>query len=236
MNPITRLLFFLYCTIIFDIASSCTEKQSIAPSSETQDVELDSFADTVLPPSFIDTIKKYAFVRGKYVQFSWRSGEKLNRMRPDFFNQYLSGFTTTYPDKWLLEPNSFANYFFYDFQEFKTWILFSILVDNESGFTELYQYTYSKSTGEITTVSRIGVEEVDGGAVRKDVLTYSQSGQKLTVRSQSYYDEDIFEDNSYSDCYSRSFDSIVSHFHFYPDRTEFSVDTVFSKLDTICRQ
>lgn len=153
-----------------------------------------------------------------------------------FFKEHLSKFETAFPRNWEIGFDTYSRYYFYDYQRYESWVSFTIIHNTEYGYDVFYTYSYDIKSNKITSVSCIAQVGADGGAVNKDYLFYSDSGRKLTVRSQSYYDEDIFEDNSYSDCYSRSFDSIVSHFHFYPDRTEFSVDTVFSKLDTICRQ
>lgn len=199
-------------------------------------VRADQFGWDYNQPSYLklmDSVRLYSSPRTNNFQFDFGSRDSLHLIQPETMERYFGkNSNRVISENFTLE--SYENYYFFDFQEYKKWISFSIFADTESGFVQLYQFSYLKATRQITSCVRIGVYEGDGGASRIDYLEYDKSGTKLVNRSIYQYDQDIFDDEKYDDCYTRSSDSIVSNFRFYPDRVDYSVDTVRSWVDTIC--
>jgi hypothetical protein len=167
-------------------------------------------------------------------QFDFGSRDSLHFIQPETMERYFGKNAGNSVISENFDLESYANHYFFDFQEYNQWISFSILADNESGFVQLYQFSYVKATQKITSCVRIGVYEGDGGASRNDLLEYSRSGKRLVVKTLYTYDRDVFDNEEYEDCYTRSSDSIVSKFQFYPERADYSIDTVRSWVDTIC--
>lgn len=151
-----------------------------------------------------------------------------------FFKDHLAGFETDFPRNWKIEFDPYSRYCFFDYQQYDSWISFTIFQRTDYGYDNFYAYTYDLTSKKVTSVSCIAQVGADGGAWNRDDLFFTDSGRKLTVSSQSYYDQDIDYDGGLDHCYTRAFDSIVSNFHFFPDRTDYSVDTLISRLDTIC--
>lgn len=225
MGESKKFIFIVSTSLLVVVLFACSrELPLIPPSKHTHPREY----------SYMDTIKKYSHPRVDHFQIDLSTRDSLNLVQPSLVRRFLSTDQTYFDYSSELEINDYSNYYFFDYQNFKTWVSFSILADTESGFMELYQYTYLKTSGSITSCLRIAVYEADGGASRNDDLKYSRLGKQLTVRSQSFFDEDLFTEYEFNGCYSRSFDSIVSKYVLSPTETVYSIDTVFSSMDTIC--
>lgn len=192
-------------------------------------------ADRVETASWIDTVILHSQSRvdGSHIDVS-NDVFFLDDIDSSFFKRHLNGFETGSPQNWILEFDPFSRYYFFDYQLFDSWVSFTIMHNTEYGYTNFYTFSFDRKLNKITSVMCISQHGADGGAWNDDHFFYSDSGRKLTVRSQSYYDQDIDYDGGLDHCYTRTFDSIASDFHFFRERTEFSIDTIVSKLDTIC--
>lgn len=188
-----------------------------------------------LTGTWIDTVFMHSLPRADEVTIDLYTGVFfVDEIDSTFFKHHLDGFETAFPRNWKIEFDPYSRYYFFDYQRYESWVSFTILHNTEYGYNDFYTYTYDLTLKKITSVSCIAQIGSDGGARSKDYLFFTDSGRKLTVRTQSYYDQDIDYDGGLDHCYTRSFYSIVSNIEFFQDRTEFSIDTVFSKLDTIC--
>ena len=205
-----RLKYVLILGVVFFLLSSlaCSRVKLLTMATIYDD-----------PPyiSFMDSVRKYSKPREKSFQINFNTRDSLYLVEPELVQSFLSGYSTNYPRSWKLDFYDYSTCYYFDYQEYKSWVSFSVLTDNESGYMQLYQYTYQKFDGKITSVSRIGVKEADGGASRDDVLSYSRSGRKLEVRTKYSYAQDNFSEGPLFDCYSLKSDSLVSTFEFYPD-------------------
>ena len=232
--------FLLFFVIAIALGCSDTPKPSNLPKEKLNLSEVPKHPTNDLSESessyenWIDTIMKYSRKRVKEFDCPYDIKETLVRIDTNFMNEHLTGFRITHPQNWKLEYNSYSYYYFFDYEQLDSFILFTIIYDTEYGYDDYFTYTFDPVMKEITSVSCTAQNGGDGGAFDKEHLSFSQSGKELTVSTQSFYDEDILNNEEYYNCYTRSFDSIVTKFEFSIGKTTLSVDTIYSKVDTIC--
>jgi hypothetical protein len=197
--------------------------------------EIEEVIEEVDTHRWIDTIIQNSQPRVKEFQCAYETSNLLKAIDTTFLKKHLIGFKTDFPgEHFEMEFNPYARYYYFDYQEFDSFVSFTILYDTEYGYDNYYTYTFDLKSNSVTTVSCIAQRGADGGAIEEEHLSFSESGKELTVYTQSYFDEDLFTENEFDGCYSRSFDSIISRFTFYPTKTIYSMDTVWSSMDTIC--
>lgn len=223
-----RFLSFLkICGIIFlaGCASSINEVVSESSNGIQQSPDF---------PGWIDTVVLNSQPRATEYEFNYQIGHDLKSIDSTFFKNHLVGFEIDSSLKWNVVFYPFVRYYFFDYKKFDSWISFTIKINTEFGYDYYFMYTFDLKSNKITTVSCVSETGADGGAYNNEYLFFDKTGTKLTVRTQSYYDQDIDYTAGRNHCYTRTFDSIVSNFHFFPNKTEFSMDTVVSRIDTLC--
>ncbi|NVK66905.1 MAG: hypothetical protein HWE22_20090 [Flavobacteriales bacterium] len=188
-------------------------------------------------PPWIETIVSYSQPRVQESSIDLYDGEFfVEEIDSSFFKEHLAGFETNYPSKQKIEFDSYSRYFFLDCQKYESWVSFTIMQipKRKNHLITVYSYTYDLKSEKITSVSCVAKTENNGDTWKREHLLYSDSGKKLTVSTLSYRDQLIDYEGGLDYCYTQSFDSIVSNYHFFPNRTSYSMDTLASKLDTIC--
>lgn len=202
-------------------------------SNKNQPESLSDFDEPI--GTWIDTVILHSPLRENDVTLDLYSGIFfLDDVDSTFFKNHLAGFETDFPSKQKIEFDPTSDYYFFDYQRFNSFVSFTIHRFTKYRSQEFFVYTYDLKSGEITSVSRVATDITHDESWGDSFWFSSDSGKKLTIQKQSYKDEYLDIEAEFDYCYSQSFDSIVSIYHFYPNKTEFTVDTVFSKLDTIC--
>jgi len=193
--------------------------------------------DSALSESWIETVLSNSQPRIQESSIDVYDGEFfVEEIDSSFFKEHLAGFVTDYPSKQNIEFDSNSYYYFYDYQKNDSWVSFTIMQRPKlrKYQTTVYAYTYDLKSEKITSVSCVAKTENNGDNWRREHLFYSDAGKKLTVSTLYYRDQIINYDGGFDYCYTQSFDSIVSNYHFFPNTTNYSMDTLASKLDTIC--
>ena len=121
----------------------------------------------------------------------------------------------------------FSRYYFFDFKEFETKILFSIIHNDEVGYDNLYHFVFDNKNRKIIQSDFISSNGGDGGQSNLDILDFNQSGDLLKLTSV------FIEDIDFDKGYTRHYDSTVSNIEFGLDNTKIiKVDSV-TRVDTI---
>lgn len=185
--------------IIFSIIilASCAKQQESALKNKAT-VET---AKAALP---LELIRKNSIGRQSYILMDSIELEKLKTVDSTFFKNHLAGLQfNNYPDS-KLEFDRYSRYYFFDYRELDDLFLFSIIHDDEVGYSNLYHFTYDKAGKRITSVDFIGATGGDGGHGIADRLRYNAYGDSLLITSISTYDSD------FSKGYTREYDSTVA--------------------------
>ena len=104
--------------------------------------------------------------------------EKLPKIDSLFFGKYLEGMPIQGADTQKLRFNDEAYWYFVDHRDLGDRILFSVLSDNESGYSVLYYLLCDKSSKDILSVNALASLEGDGGYWAVDSLVWT--GNKFT--------------------------------------------------------
>lgn len=193
--------------------------------------------DSALSKSWIATVLRNSQPRIQESSIDVYDGEFfVEEIDSSFFKEHLAGFVTDYPSKQNIEFDSNSHYYFYDCQKNDSWVSFTIMriPKRKNHLMTVYAYTYDLKSEKITSVSCVAKIENNGDDWKREHLLYSDVGKKLTVITLSYRNQLIDYEGGLDYCYTQSFDSIVSNYHFFPNTTNYSIDTLASKLDTIC--
>ncbi|MDD2798160.1 MAG: hypothetical protein PHV20_06160 [Bacteroidales bacterium] len=123
--------------------------------------------------------------------------------------------------------DKYSRYYFFDYKELDKLVLFSIIYNDEIGYTSIYHFTYDKAKNRIVQTDLIAETGGDGGESSWNILDYNQAGDRLKITSVSTYDED------YKQGYTHQYDSIISTVEFGNLRTKYKNISSVSRVDTI---
>jgi hypothetical protein len=101
--------------------------------------------------------------------------EKLSKIDSSFFRRYLEGLLIEGTDTMKLRFDYQPFWYFVDHRDLGNKIMFSILSDNESGYSVLYYLLYEKSSKSILSVNALGTYEGDGGYYAIDSLVWTSN-------------------------------------------------------------
>ncbi|MFT7086493.1 MAG: hypothetical protein ACJAV5_002221 [Vicingaceae bacterium] len=160
-------------------------------------------------------------------------GTNLKAVPKDILTKYLTPFPIRNIKDFSIEYDEYSRYYFFDYVEFDDFILFTIIHDDEVGYDNYYSYTYDKKKGVIRDVVLIAMVGADGGHGQTEALTYSTSKKNLTVKSDSEYDEDLFEEG-YENCYTREKTQFETTYKFELLNTQITKRQIKQSIDTIC--
>ncbi len=114
--------------------------------------------------------------------------EKLYKIDSLFFNRFLEGLTINDQDTMKLRWDYQPFWYFFDHRDLGDKIMFSILSDNESGYSLLYYLIVDKISKEILSVNNLAKYEGDGDYYNIDSLIWFNNKFTLyTISGGSEY-------------------------------------------------
>jgi hypothetical protein len=91
--------------------------------------------------------------------------------------------------KFMSTYDPYSDYYLFDYAVLKNKFLFTIIHNDEVGYSRLYQFVVDKNKKKIQYAELIAITGSDGGDYTNDSLIFNKSGDKLTVISTSAYEE-----------------------------------------------
>ncbi|ALI98516.1 hypothetical protein [Rufibacter tibetensis] len=205
------------------IIASCARQQETV----IENVETVEKAEAILP---LRVIKKNSIERPTHFNMDSIELEKLKAVDSTFFKSYLAGLEFNNDTDAKVEFDRFSRYYFFDYKELDNFFLFSIIHDDEVGYSILYHFTYDKAVKRISSVDYIGATGGDGGHGITDRLRYNIQGDSLLLTSISTYDRDFSNKG-----FTREYDSIVTRTVFNKGKAFHVVLDSIRRTDTIWR-
>jgi hypothetical protein len=183
--------------------------------------------------AFITTIIKNSYKRvNGQIQLEEKNFLK-HQIKPDFVKKYLTGLKLNNATVTKTEFDKYSSYYFLDYVDFADYFLFTIVHKDEVGYNNFFHYIYDKINNKISDVTFIASSGGEGGHTQKEILLYSKCGIELIVKSNSEYDEDLF-DESNKNCYSRILDIYETKYNFCNGKTKITELASNIIKDTIC--
>lgn len=137
---------------------SCSSKTERNVSNQAE-FPIDSIIKITQGP--IDIVKIHSF-----------NLEKLAKIDFSFFNKYFEGQPVAGQDTLKLRYNYQPFWYFVDHRDMGDKIMFSILSDNESGYSLMYYLLFDKTSKKILSVNNLTTYEGDGDYYNIDSLIW----------------------------------------------------------------
>lgn len=220
-----------FCCFLLILASCQEEKDSSKKIHTTAPVEqnIDSIGFDFPIQQIISNSSK----RKTRYEIDYGVGTSLKAIPKDILIKYLTPFPVKNFKNFSIEYDEYSRYYFFDYAEFDDFVVFTIIHDDEVGYDNYYSYTYDKKKGVIRDLVLIAMVGADGGHVQSETLIYAASKKTLTVKTNSRFDEDLF-DEGHQGCYARENTKSETTYTFELLNTRINKRQIEQTLDTIC--
>lgn len=149
---------------------------------------------------------------------------------------HLQVIDSTFFRKWLQRPivntgkmlefNVTSRYYFFDFADEDSLLIFSVIEDDEAGYDNIYYYTYSQKQKNIVSADLVASTGGDGNYSTTDILDFTKRGKlKLTTVSVS--------ENEHGEGFVMDYDSVVKDIIFTGRGPVFLLLDSVNRKDTI---